>query len=545
MRRAHRIQHSQGRFPPKAPLPLRQRRRQAPTRCRFGLPLGRRSGWPGRRGLLLYAAVSYARLRRKTADAVVTEPGVYETDAVSSPFVLGILRPRILVPVELTGEPRALVLRHERAHIRRLDHAAKPAAFLLLAAHWFNPLVWLAFRFFCDDMEASCDESAIRQLSRGQIAAYGETLLRLGTRRMSFAGGPLAFGEHCTKGRILNVLNYKKPAFWGILLALAAALTAGILLLANPLSQPKKAAEPVIAPEDLWEFRVDTSSYDEKVPFNKAYRAKGIDATDKSKIDATVGGKFSIQLDIELFSQTSDRDKAIEAFMRQFADGYTYIRAYLKLNAAGCYDEEAADRFVRYVIQNGKEYDYILNGDPAEIDMGEEYWRCEQYDIYRILHPQTLHWQHMGYAQYLGSVLNPYDVKLAELNTDGVAVNGKGLYEQIYLEHGGHETNLTNKDYRLLVDAAAWYCMQNGMNWGTAYESKPIRALSIFSGAAEQGDDMSVMMASSFCAYLADKYGFDKLTSFCSGQTDFKGALGVSFEKAYDRWQKTLTKEFS
>jgi hypothetical protein len=138
--------------------------------------------------------------------------------------------------VDFPSESRALVLRHERAHIARRDHIAKPALFIVLSMHWFNPLAWLAYRFYCEDMEASCDERAIRSMNREQIAAYGETLLRFGTRRVSFAGGPLAFGEHCTKRRIMNVLNYKKPAFWVILVALLAALATTAVLLANPVS---------------------------------------------------------------------------------------------------------------------------------------------------------------------------------------------------------------------------------------------------------------------------------------------------------------------
>ena len=95
------------------------------------------------------------------------------------------------------------------------------------------------------------------------------------------------------------------------------------------------------------------------------------------------------------------------------------------------------------------------------------------------------------------------------------------------------------------MDVEAWYCLKNGMNWGTPYESAPICALYGFNGVSGLGDNMSLTMASSFCAYLADKYGFDKLTSYCSGQVDFQKAFGVKFERAYDRWQKAINKEFS
>lgn len=497
----------------------------------------------GTAALLLYAAVSYARLRRKVTDAVLVEPGVYETDTVASPFVLGIVRPRVILPVDLTGEARALVLRHERAHIVRLDHAAKPAAFLLLAVHWFNPLVWVAFRLFCEDMEASCDERAVRALDHEKIAAYGETLLRLGTRRVSFAGGPLAFGEHCTKGRIVNVLNYKKPAFWVIIGALVLAAAAAVVLLANPLAQPEKAVAPVIPPEDLWVVRLDENAFSVDPETGAMTLTGNFNWSTSPYFNSMVGSILTFELDYNVFGYTSDLKTKIETFLGQLADGQVYIRAYLKQNAAGCYDQETAERRVHYYIVSGDTYGYNLGNNAPEIHVGDEYWHCAQYYVFLLLHPSSLHWQHYGYAQYLGGVLNPYDIQLANLNEDGL--DGEKPYMQAYLNQGGNKTGLTSEDYRLLVDAAAWYGLHNGGNWGTAYECAPIRSLYGFNGTSEQGDDMSVMMASSFCAYLADNYGFDQLTSYCAGQLDFKKAFGVSFDRAYERWQKTLDKEFS
>ncbi|MDD4311121.1 MAG: hypothetical protein PHW41_01405, partial [Eubacteriales bacterium] len=160
-------------------------------------------------------------------------------------------------------------------------------------------------------------------------------------------------------------------------------------------------------------------------------------------------------------------------------------------------------------------------------------------------HPDSLHWQHFGYAEYLGSVLNPYDLYLAKINDGVVSTATFGEYAQTYLDHGGSANNLSNKDYRLLVDAVAYHCLTDGMNWGTAYESYPITEIYGFTKPAEQGDDMSVVMASSFCAYLAEHYGFDKLTSYCAGQIDFSGAFGTSFDRVYASWEKTIQKEFS
>ncbi|MEN6635591.1 MAG: hypothetical protein ABFC56_07075 [Clostridiaceae bacterium] len=178
------------------------------------------------------------------------------------------------------------------------------------------------------------------------------------------------------------------------------------------------------------------------------------------------------------------------------------------------------------------------------VRIGKMYWHCSQYYVFMILHPDSLHWQHFGYAEYLGSVLNPYDMWLAKLNETGISTDF-GVYAQTYLDQGGNANNLTNKDFRLLVDSVAYYCVKNGMNWGTPYESYPITKIYGITEPAEEGDDMSVAMASSFCAYLAEKYGFDKLTSYCAGQMDFREAFGISFDRAFDHWEETITKEFS
>ena len=163
---------------------------------------------------LLWAAVSYARLRWQVAEAVPVEKGVYESDRVSTPFVCGLLRPRIYLPASLPAEDRHYVLLHERAHLHRRDHWTKPLAYLALCLHWFNPLLWLAYRLFCRDVEAACDQAVIRPLGREDTARYAATLLHLGCRSGFPAAVPLAFGTEDTKGRIRAVLSYRRPALW-------------------------------------------------------------------------------------------------------------------------------------------------------------------------------------------------------------------------------------------------------------------------------------------------------------------------------------------
>lgn len=509
--------------------------------------------------MLLYAGIQYLLLRKRVSDAVLTEPGVFETDAVDAPFVFGIFQPRILLPVDFPAESRALVLRHERAHIARRDHIVKPALFIVLALHWFNPLAWLAFRFFCEDMEASCDERAIRSLNREQIAAYGETLLRFGTRRVSFAGGPLAFGEHCTKRRIMNILNYKKPAFWVILVALLAALVTTAVLLANPVSL-NTAEEPTGDELQFIEVEV-TGDIQQSYTYNPHFAPQkavkpGLpdlnefeQLTDTNYLSYNLNDVLAMRLDSSvrlnpvLLTDSDNYASTFADFFERLANGQIYIQAYLKKNAASYSIAENAAKLTNYEILSDGEYTYNVDCEEIYIQTGSDYTRCAQQYVLALMDAKELHWQQFGYAQYLGGVLNPFDITQAQLAETGI--DKSKPYAQAYLEQGGSEKNLTKQDYRLLVDAMAYTCITNGMNWGTLYESTPIRSLEEFSAEAQAGDDMSVMMASSFCAYLADQYGFDKLTGFCCGNEDFKKSFGTSFSRAFERWQEAMGKQFS
>lgn len=184
--------------------------------------------------LLLYSAVSLLRLRRRLVGAVEVGERIYLADHIPTPFVLGLLRPKIYLPSSLTEQEQRYILLHERAHIRRLDHIVKPVAFLTLCVHWFNPLVWAAFLLCCKDMELSCDESVMRRMGDGARADYSALLLRLATGHRRVAAAPLAFGEGDTRRRIQHVLHYRRPALWVSLAALAAVAAVCIGLAVNP-----------------------------------------------------------------------------------------------------------------------------------------------------------------------------------------------------------------------------------------------------------------------------------------------------------------------
>lgn len=184
--------------------------------------------------MLVYGIVSVLILKKRLKSAQNIEQNIYKADNLKTPFVLGILRPRVFIPAGLAAEEKSYIIRHEQTHIRRFDHIVKPFAFLVLSIHWFNPLVWIAFVLMGTDMELSCDERVIKEMGGEIKKAYSSSLLSLATGRHILNGSPLAFGEGNVKGRIKNILNYKKPAFWVIAVTLIAVITVGTGLLANP-----------------------------------------------------------------------------------------------------------------------------------------------------------------------------------------------------------------------------------------------------------------------------------------------------------------------
>ena len=188
----------------------------------------------GMAGMLVYAAVSYLRIRKKVSAAVCQSHNIYICDYVDSPFILGIVRPRIYLPSTLTPDAAESVIAHEEAHLARKDHWWKPLGYLLLTVYWFNPLMWLAYILLCRDIELACDEKVIKTMSGPEKQAYSTALLGCSVRRSRIAACPLAFGEVGVKARIKSVLSYKKPAFWLILVAVIASIAVAVCFLTDP-----------------------------------------------------------------------------------------------------------------------------------------------------------------------------------------------------------------------------------------------------------------------------------------------------------------------
>ncbi|MBQ8909930.1 MAG: hypothetical protein IJY91_02680 [Oscillospiraceae bacterium] len=201
--------------------------------------------------MVLYSVISFILLKRKLREAVQEGGNVWVCDRVSSPFLLGLFRPKIYLPSDLAGADRQYVLAHENAHIRRKDHWWKPLGFLLLTVYWFNPLMWVAYIFLCRDIEFACDEKVIKELGTDCKKPYSDALINCSVPRKMISACPVAFGEDGVKGRIKSVLNYKKPAFWIILIALILCIVVAVCFLTNP----PEDEQPTKFPANEYRFR--------------------------------------------------------------------------------------------------------------------------------------------------------------------------------------------------------------------------------------------------------------------------------------------------
>ncbi len=202
-------------------------------------------GWLlGVLGMLSYALVSWWLLKRKLKTAVLLRENIFQSENVASPFVLGIVKPKIYLPFHMNEQDMEHVIAHEKAHIRRKDHLWKPLGFFLLSVCWFNPLFWVGYILLCRDIELACDEKVIRELDAEQKADYSQALLTCSVKRPLISACPLAFGEVGVKERVKKVLNYKKPAFWIITAAVFLGIVFACCFLTDPLTDRHGITDP-------------------------------------------------------------------------------------------------------------------------------------------------------------------------------------------------------------------------------------------------------------------------------------------------------------
>ncbi len=184
--------------------------------------------------MLLYSIISYLCIRHKVKISLNYRENIYYCDNISSPFILGVIRPKIYIPSGLDQSQTEYVISHEKAHLKRLDHFWKPFAFLILSFYWFNPIIWIAYILLCRDIELACDERVIKNMDVQYKMEYSKALADCAAQRRMIMACPLAFGEIGVKERVKTVLNYKKPAFWIILVAVIAVIATAVCFLTNP-----------------------------------------------------------------------------------------------------------------------------------------------------------------------------------------------------------------------------------------------------------------------------------------------------------------------
>lgn len=208
--------------------------------------------------MLLYMVCSFFMLKARMRTAVRVRGNIWQSERVRSPFVLGMIRPRIYLPFHTSSAKMKYVIAHEKAHIRRHDHWTKPIGFLVLTVYWFNPAIWAAYILLCRDIEVACDESAVRNMGVDERKSYSMTLLSFGSGHHTPAICPLAFGEGNIRQRVKNVLNYKKPVLWMLIAAVIVCTAVAVCFMTNPKEKIQKVdALEVAVKEAILEYWKD------------------------------------------------------------------------------------------------------------------------------------------------------------------------------------------------------------------------------------------------------------------------------------------------
>lgn len=197
------------------------------------------------------ALIRYFLLIRRLQGIDADENGIYYSDKVDTPFILGVIFPKIYLPDGIKESEKEYILAHEQAHIHRLDYLWKPTGFMILCLHWFNPLVWAAFRLFCKDIELACDERVVRDYSQEKRKAYSHTLVNFSVQQKILNYLPLGFGNSEVKERVVNVLSYKKPAFWVIMICIIVTMGISVFLMTSPVSSKENTEQKNSVPTDF------------------------------------------------------------------------------------------------------------------------------------------------------------------------------------------------------------------------------------------------------------------------------------------------------
>ena len=300
---------------------------------------------------LFYALISYLILKKKVSASVAMGDGVMACDEIRTPFILGIIRPMIYVPSSMAGRTLEVVLAHEKAHLKRMDHLWKPLGFLLFSVHWFNPLCLIAYILLCRDIEAACDEKVIRNQDKKFAADYSQALLDLSLPRRMITVCPLAFGETSVKERVKLILNYRKPSFWIIVIGLIATFVLVVCLATDP-----KKERAITADTNEQETILSAESNKKDSPSAEINREKEESVASRDDYidnDLKVPEKSAM---LEKFS--AEDDKAAVNLIYEFVDSVNTrdFNRYVSL-----FDEENKKEMLRYMDATGN-FDFAESG---------------------------------------------------------------------------------------------------------------------------------------------------------------------------------------
>lgn len=315
--------------------------------------------------LLGYAAISYLRFRKKVQASIRLRDGIYMCDNIRTPFILGVIRPGIYLPSDMDEVQTDNVIAHERAHLSRLDQVWKPLGYCLLAVYWFNPLCWLAYVLFCRDMELACDEKVIRDMDVEDKKVYSRVLLSFSDPSHRIAAGPLAFGEIGVKKRIQSVLNYRKPAFWMVGLAILALVVTSLCFLTNPKAANDPAQTMGTAEYQLPDGLEAESADDLTIFTPNAYKV----GSEASCADDRISAGY-----IQKFNTTDDWGTMKDGKIEQvYSDNHSTVEDYGSVDglcAPGYLVKVDYDLYSAAALEKEKS----KGTDISEIDTTGQYW---------------------------------------------------------------------------------------------------------------------------------------------------------------------------
>lgn len=273
--------------------------------------------------MLLYTHISYIRICRKVREAVPLKENIWICDHISSPFILGMIRPRIYLPSSISEADVKYVISHEKAHLKRKDHIWKPLGFLLLSVYWFNPILWIAYILLCKDIELACDEKVIRQLGTEIKKPYSYALINCSAPRKMISACPLAFGEIGVKERVKGVLNYKKPAFWMIIVAVVTCVITAVCLLTSPVNKNAELNGS--------NYLISKYYYSSVITVDKANRIFGNEkyaVDDDFSLYHTSNDSWFYRGALTMMSDTKELEKSIKTYLPLYYQAIGFDKIY-------------------------------------------------------------------------------------------------------------------------------------------------------------------------------------------------------------------------